>query len=211
MTLTVDEHPLLDLRVFVTEFVNPIGKTKTPKQILNWISREKQAPVVADVPVKPAVRDLLRYGGYKPTGRGKPASEYLRQALEKGSLGTINLPVDACNVVSLHSGLPISVVDLDQVQDPLRISIAPEGSEYQFNASGQSIKLDGLLCLFDAIGPCANGVKDSQRTKTSATSVKTMSIIWGTKQLPGHSEQTEQWYRQLLESANAKTSDVVQK
>src|SRR6185436_10395363 len=31
-----------------------------------------------------AVSDLLRRGGYKPTGRGKPASEYLAQAAARG-------------------------------------------------------------------------------------------------------------------------------
>src|SRR4051812_34943377 len=35
-------------------------------------------------PVKTAVRDLLRVGGYKPAGRGKPASEYLAQSAERG-------------------------------------------------------------------------------------------------------------------------------
>ena len=33
------------------------------------------------------------------------------------------------------------------------------------HASGQAIDVSGLLCLFDAEGPCANGVKDSQRFK----------------------------------------------
>ncbi len=206
--LTVDEHPLLDLRVFISEFRKPIGELTTPFEILNWLSRENVAPVSMDETTKTKVRNLLRQGGYKPTGRGKPASEYLRQAVEKGILAAINLPVDACNAVSLQSGLPISVVDLDLVKRPLRISIAPEESEYVFNAIGQTIKLDGLLCLFDALGPCANGVKDSQRTKTSGTTTRTMSIIWGTIELPAHSEKTMKWYRTLLESAGATTIDV---
>ncbi|MBL8945926.1 MAG: hypothetical protein JNK45_22370, partial [Myxococcales bacterium] len=31
----------------------------------------------SDEAVRTAVRKLLRHGGYKPSGRGKPASEYL--------------------------------------------------------------------------------------------------------------------------------------
>ena len=58
------------------------------------------------------VRNLLRHGGFKPSGRSKPASEYLISAVEKGRLGSINAAVDCCNVASLHSGLPISVVDV---------------------------------------------------------------------------------------------------
>jgi DNA/RNA-binding domain of Phe-tRNA-synthetase-like protein len=97
--------------------------------------------------VRVAVRDLLRHGGYSPTGRGKPASEYLVRAASEGALRSINLAVDACNAVSLHSGFPISVVDLARAREPFRIGIAPPGASYVFNASGQTIDLAGLLCL----------------------------------------------------------------
>ena len=204
--ISIDKHPLLDIRAFVTEFPQPIGQLETPSQLLKFLSLDEIAPVSVNESVKPIVRELLRQGGYKPTGRGKPASEYLRQAVEKGNLISINLPVDACNAVSLHSGLPISVVDLDRVKQPLCISIATENSEYVFNATGQTIKLDGLLCLFDAEGPCANGVKDSQRTKTSDSTTRTLSIVWGTKELEGRSDKTVKWYRSLLEEAGATTS-----
>ena len=207
-TVIVDEHPLLDAKIFVTEFPQPIGELSTPESLLNLLSLDAAVPVSADDSVKPKVRDLLRHGGYKPTGRGKPASEYLRQAIEKGILSPINLPVDICNIVSLHSGLPISVVDLDQVKLPLRIGIAPQDTEYVFNATGQTIKLDGLLCLFDDAGPCANGVKDSQRTKTSNQTTRTMSVVWGTSELPGHSEKAEDWYSEMLIQTGAATSRV---
>ena len=195
----------------MTEFAQPIGELKTPESVLE--SLRLQSPAI-EVPsgldysneVKPVVRDLLRHGGYKPTGRGKPASEYLRQAVEKQTLSPINLPVDVCNIVSLHSGLPISVVDLDRVEKPLRIGLAPPDSDYVFNATGQTIKLDGLLCLFDAAGPCANGVKDSQRTKTSARTIRTLSVVWGTSQLVGRTTIAADWYREILANLGAATN-----
>jgi DNA/RNA-binding domain of Phe-tRNA-synthetase-like protein len=96
--------------------------------------------------------------------------------------------------------LPISLVDLDSVKGPLRVAIADQGSSYVFNPSGQTIDIGGLLCLFDTDGPCANAVKDSQRTKTSGTTTRTLSIIWGTLALPGRSEQVQTWYQKLLSS-----------
>src|SRR6185503_4009822 len=135
------------------------------------------------------VRDLLRQHGYKPTGRGKPASEFLVGAASDAPLARINLAVDACNGVSLHSGLPISVVDLDRAREPLSIRVAEAGASYVFNASGQTIDLEGLLCLFDAEGPCANAVKDAQRTKTHGGTRRTLSIVWGTNALPGRAAQ----------------------
>ena len=119
-----------------------------------------------DEAIRLDVRDMLRHGGYKPTGRGKPASEYLLKLADKG-LMSINLAVDACNVVSLHSGLPISVVDLDRTEGALRIAVVEGDQRYVFNASGQEIRLEGLLCLHDENGPCANAVKDSERTKNT--------------------------------------------
>jgi DNA/RNA-binding domain of Phe-tRNA-synthetase-like protein len=156
--------------------------------------------------VREAVRALLRHGGFKPTGRSKPASEYLLKAVRDGMLSSINLAVDACNVVSLHSGLPISVVDLDRAREPLRVGIASAGSSYVFNASGQVMDLGGLLVLFDAEGPCANAVKDAQRTKTDASTRRTLSVIWGTTALPGRAEATAKWYRGLLEERGAATN-----
>ena len=188
---------------FEATFPAPLSASPSPEWLVALLKPEASAPLSADDAVRGAVRDLLRHGGYKPTGRGKPASEYLVRAAGDGSLGSINAAVDVCNAVSLHSGLPISVVDLDRAKAPFRVGVAPEGATYVFNASGQSIDLAGLLCLFDAEGPCANAVKDSQRTKTQGDTRRTLTVLWGTKALPGRTERAFSWYRELLERLGA--------
>ena len=166
--LSIEPHPLLDLYAFITQFPDPIGSLKSPPELLAFFQPEAsiEVPFASSDSIRKDVRNLLRHGGFKPTGRNKPASEYLIKAVDQQLLTSINVAVDSCNAVSLHSGLPISVVDADKVTEPLSVGVAPEGSEYVFNATGQVLKLDGLLCLFDNEGPCANAVKDSQRTKT---------------------------------------------
>jgi DNA/RNA-binding domain of Phe-tRNA-synthetase-like protein len=206
--LTVEPHPMLDLRAFVTVFPRPLGETPSPPDVAALLVEGAAAPLQSDDAVREAVRALLRHGGFKPTGRSKPASEYLLKAVRERLLSPINLAVDVCNVVSYHSGLPISVVDLDRAREPLRVGVAPAGSSYVFNASGQAIDLGGLLCLFDADGPCANAVKDAQRTKTGAETRRTLSLIWGTTALPGRAEKAEAWYRELLEKHGAASSNV---
>jgi DNA/RNA-binding domain of Phe-tRNA-synthetase-like protein len=206
--LTIDPHPLLDLRAFVTEFPRPLGGTPSPPELLALLSADAAAPLQSEDTVREAVRALLRHGGFKPTGRSKPASEYLLKAVRDRLLTPINLAVDACNAVSLHSGLPISVVDLDRARPPLRVGLAPAGASYVFNAAGQVIDLGGLLCLFDAEGPCANAVKDAQRTKTGQETRRTLSLLWGTLVLPGRAAQAEQWYRALLGQQGATTADA---
>jgi DNA/RNA-binding domain of Phe-tRNA-synthetase-like protein len=221
--LTIASHPLLEAAAFETTFPAPLGELAPSDAIRALLtmgasppnprsgllaSVEAPAPLRSDESVRAAVRDLLRHGGYKPTGRGKPSSEYLIRAVSEGALGSINGAVDACNAVSLHSGLPISVVDLDRASPPLSIDIAPPGARYVFNASGQEIDLGGLLCLNDADGPCANAVKDAQRTKTSAATRRTLSVLWGTRALPGLASVAAAWYRSLLEAMGATTKPV---
>ena len=205
--LTLDPHPLLVARAFVTRFPVALGESVVPEWLHGLHSDAADAPVKRTEELRGAVRDLLRHGGYKPTGRGKPSSEYLVRAATEGGLPRINLAVDACNAVSLHSGLPISVVDLDRTRAPLRIGLAGNES-YVFNASGQTIDIEGLLNLFDADGPCANAVKDAQRTKTSPGTLRTLSIVWGVVEFEPHVERTTSWYRELLERAGAATEPM---
>lgn len=206
--LTIDPHPLLDALAFTTTFPGPLSSLPSPEWLTAFLKPDASAPLSSDDAVRGVVRDLLRHGGYKPTGRGKPASEYLVRAAGDGSLGSINAAVDACNAASLHSGLPISVVDLDRAKPPFRIGIAPGGSEYVFNASGQTIDLSGLLCLFDAEGPCANAVKDAQRTKTNVDTRRTLTVVWGAKALGDRTARTFAWYRELLERLGATVERV---
>ncbi|MBL4846812.1 MAG: hypothetical protein JKY65_14935 [Planctomycetes bacterium] len=201
--MIVDEHPLLDLGAIQATFPAPLGELPSPPELLALLSLEAESPFERGDEVKAAVRDLFRHGGYKPTGRGKPSPEYLIKAVGDGRLGTINLAVDVCNVASLHSGLPVSMVDLGRTQGAIRIGLAPPETQYVFNTGGQTIKFAGLVCVSDEAGPCANGVKDSQRTKTDEGSTQTLSLIWGTKTLPGRTRQMVAWYSELLETHGA--------
>jgi DNA/RNA-binding domain of Phe-tRNA-synthetase-like protein len=208
MILTVQPHPLLELRAFITDFPEPLSNIPSSPELLALLSLDAEAPMSSSDAVRLAVRDLLRHGGFKPTGRSKPASEYLIKAAGQGKLSSINVAVDACNAVSLHSGMPISVIDLDLASAPFEVKLASQGDSYVFNQSGQTIDVGGLLCLFDADGPCGNAVKDSQRTKTRAETRRTLSLIWGTNQLPGRAAQAEAWYTKLLREHGARVEAV---
>jgi DNA/RNA-binding domain of Phe-tRNA-synthetase-like protein len=208
MNLRVISHPSLVLRAFRTDFPEPLAALATPGYVLELLSGRATAPVSVPDGLAAAIRQMLRWGGFKPSGRSKPSSEYLVSAVSAGRLPSINLAVDVCNAVSLCSGFPISVVDLDQLQPPLHVAIATAGQRYVFNASGQEIDLEGLLCLYDALGPCANAVKDAQRVKTSATTRSTLSLIWGCRQYAEQLAQADTWYQQLLSETGARLTGV---
>lgn len=137
-----------------------------------------------DESVKSAVRALLRWGGHKPSGRGRPASESLAKAVEDGRWPSISPLVDCCNALSLQSGLPISVLDAGKLQAPLEIRIGQPEEEYVFNPSGQVLSLKGLLLLADASGPTGGPVKDAQRSKVDPSTDSYLIIVWGSSATP---------------------------
>lgn len=198
MNLEIEPHDRLLVGSFVSEV--PAGGGESPDWVRALLEpASPAAPMQSNDEVRAAVRDVLRLHGYKPTGRGKPASEYLLRGVSP-----INLIVDIANAVSLHSGLPISVVDLEKTVGALRIGVAPEGTSYVFNLGGQEIDVAGLPCLFDANGACANAVRDAQRTKTDGSTKRTLSIVWGAKALGTRTDETVAWYQSLLARATGR-------
>ncbi len=202
--LAVAPHPLLAPVAWRSRFSAPLGEAPSPAWLTALLAADAATPLPApDDALRASVRDLLRHGGYKPTGRGKPASEYLLRAAQEGALRSINAAVDLGNVLSLHSGFPLSVVDLARTEPPLSVRIAEPGARYVFNASGQSIELNGLLCLCDASGPCANAVKDSERTKTNAATRETLTLLWGVRGQEARLESAYTFARTLCERLQA--------
>ncbi|HUQ02377.1 MAG TPA: hypothetical protein VM261_07760 [Kofleriaceae bacterium] len=196
VAISVAPHPLLEAGAFVTRLAAPLGELAWTPDTAGDLGAAPPSLTVGD-DVKAAVRALLRHGGYKPSGRGKPASEYLAAAAAEGRFPAVNPAVDVCNHVSLHSGLPVSVIDLDLATAPLALVVCPAGTTYVFNPSGQTIDASGLCALTDAGGPCGTPVKDAQRTKTSAATRTLLSIVWGTRALEGRTASTTRWYRAL--------------
>ncbi len=131
---------------------------------------------------KAAVRGMLRFGKYKPSGRSKPSSEYLLAAALEGSFPLVSCPVDVNNAVSLEWGFPASIFDLALCGPELLLRRGRTGESYVFNASGQSIDLEDLVCVCRRAGsawePCGNPVKDAMATKVSAASRDVAAVIY---------------------------------
>jgi DNA/RNA-binding domain of Phe-tRNA-synthetase-like protein len=215
VVLAVVAYPGLCMRALTASWPAELGAMPAPPWLLALLAMDGAAPMRPDEHVRRASRDLLRRHGYRPTGRGKPSAEYLAAAATAGRLASINVAVDAGNAVSLHSGVPISIVDLDQCRPPLRVDVPGAGSEYVFNQSGQRIEVGGLLSLFDRDGPCANAVKDAQRTKTGASTRRVLALLWGATvdgQSPAEGEsradRAASWLAELLVRLGAALAPV---
>lgn len=133
------------------------------------------------------VRNLLRHGNYRPTGRAKPASEYLLRVAAEGQVPRINVLADLNNLVSLRTLLPISIVDLDRArEDTFRVRHGRPGEQYVFNPSGQVLDLEDLVLVatWNEDRAIATPVKDCQATKTDAGTTRALAVIYG----PGNLE-----------------------
>jgi len=197
--------PDFAVRAVLALLPRPLGELQAPGDAAAEVAAMRRGAGI-DAALRTAVRDVLRQRGYRPTGRGKPSSEYLANAAAEGRWPSVNAVVDAGNLASLRHGLPISVVDADLARAPWTVRCGADGERYVFNSSGQEIELGGLPCLCDRDGPCANAVKDSQRTKTSAATKRVLAIVWGSSRpdadLP---ERTLQDLERRLQALGAET------
>lgn len=164
------EHPGLTVGLITVAGISlALAAPKLDDQIADTLTRRAAGEQPPDS-LRAAVRDMLRFGGFKPTGRSKPASEYLAAAADRGEFPRINNVVDVANDVSLASGLPISLLDADlALQDApgLVIRFGLPDERYVFNRAGHEIDLEGLVCAARASGPCiGNAVKDALEAKT---------------------------------------------
>jgi DNA/RNA-binding domain of Phe-tRNA-synthetase-like protein len=144
---------------------------------------------------KAAVRDMLRFGKYKPAGRAKPSSEYLLAAALEGDFPLVNGPVDANNAVSLEWGYPASVFDAEKTGRELFLRRGLPGESYIFNPSGQAIELEDLIVVCrrrkgravapsgdpvasDGWEPCGNPVKDAMATKVFEGARDVVAVVY---------------------------------
>lgn len=129
------------------------------------------------------VRQLLRFGKFKASGRSKPAQEYLAGCVARdGKLPTINGPVDLLNAVSLEVNLPISLLSLAKCSRRLHVARGKAGESYVFNSAGQTLDLTDLITTFDGscepARPVGTPIKDSLAGKIESTDRDLVAIIY---------------------------------
>lgn len=151
-----------------------------------------------------AVRQLLKLGGFSPSGRNRPAHELLvRDLKERGGFHHINNVVDVNNVVSLEALLPISIFDTAKLAPTVTVRIGEPGEGYVFNQSGQW--LDVKRCITCCSGeppgePVGTPVKDSMATKVFEGANGFLGIIYST---------TEGWSGSELAAASQRFSELL--
>ena len=160
-------------------------------EYLTIIEKEVQPMISADFiypdNMQKGIRSLLKAYGFHPSGRNRPASEFLAKDLQmRGCFNAINNAVDINNHISLLSHLPISILDREKTGDKLFIRVGLEGESYPFNREGHELSLKDLLIIAGGEHdntPMGSPVKDSQATKVFESTRKLVGIIYASQNL----------------------------
>jgi DNA/RNA-binding domain of Phe-tRNA-synthetase-like protein len=188
MPITFSTRVARDDLAFGVVVLAPLATTDTPsalREALGELAKQRRDSPLPDKEEqrRRASRDVLRNGSYKPTGRGKPASEYLLRAAREDQLPSINGPVDANNLISLLYMVPVSVWDLDRAGgECFAIRLGTAGERYVFNSAGQELELLDLVCGVaegsERNAPIVTPVKDSLATKIHAQTERVAGLIY---------------------------------
>ncbi len=186
--------PELPLHIEVLEIEQVVVSASSVK--LNLWSNEvtaaalEKAQTPAAEKLRTAVRQMLKHGKFKASGRSKPAQEYLlRCAQEDGALPRINGPVDVLNTCSLFGGLPISLLSIARSSRNLLVRYGRADEGYIFNSSGQVLDVEDLVVTCDATRepsvPVGSPIKDSMVGKIEAADTELVAVIYAPKSPEG--------------------------
>jgi len=180
---TLDPSPVLPALIWA-EGIEPPRPTEAAPDFLRQILARVEAQGEESIPAnrRARVRRILRHGHYQPSGRGRPASEFLLRAALENAFPLVNGPVDVNNAISLASGLPGSIFDADLSGPHLLLRRGLPGESYVFNPAGQAIDLEDLLVVCRRGGadwqPCGNAVKDAMVTKVRASTQRVVAVLY---------------------------------
>ncbi|MBE0634438.1 hypothetical protein IH601_00365 [Candidatus Bipolaricaulota bacterium] len=185
--LEIDESlfpcPAVLALIWAEDIRQPEASSQPPAFLAQALSAaQDKGEDAVSIEVRQRVRKMLRHGKYKPSGRSKPASEFLLQAALGETFPLVNPPVDVNNAISLESGFPGSIFDTDLSGNHMLLRRGLPGEAYVFNPSGQLIDLQDLLLVCressDGWEPCGNPVKDAMITKISASTQNVIAVLY---------------------------------
>ncbi len=99
-------------------------------EVLEKLKKEVRVDDLREHPVVRAYRDFYWRIGIDPT-KQRPSGEALVRRAIRGSIPRINNVVDAGNIASMETFVPIGLYDLDRVRGELKLRFANEGEIFR--------------------------------------------------------------------------------
>jgi DNA/RNA-binding domain of Phe-tRNA-synthetase-like protein len=152
-----------------------------------------------DNPVVRAYRDFYWRLGIDPTKTRPSGEALLRRVLHGGELPTISTAVDAYNLASMKTTIPISGFDMDTLSPPFNVRFAEEGEPFIGIGMDKPVALKGnMLVLADTKRVlCIYPHRDANQTKITEKTRNVLLVAYGA---PGiTAQQLEEAVRTALD------------
>ncbi|HVP24073.1 MAG TPA: phenylalanine--tRNA ligase beta subunit-related protein [Conexivisphaerales archaeon] len=129
-----------------------------------------------DDPIISAYRSFYWRIGIDPT-KQRPASEALiRRILQGGSIPSVNYIVDAGNIASVRTHIPIGLYDFDRLKGPLKLSMSKGGEAFR-DITGKEWTTVEEVVLRDDVGVLhLFPHRDCERTKITSDSKRVLIL-----------------------------------
>jgi DNA/RNA-binding domain of Phe-tRNA-synthetase-like protein len=144
-----------------------------------------------------ATRAAYKALGKDPARYRGSAEALLRRIIAGKGLPKINVVVDAINLLSVESRLPVCLFDLAQVSGEVAFRAGRAGETYK-GIGKYALNLEGLPVFSDDLGPFGSPTSDSERTMVTAETRRILLVVISF----GGAENLERWgarARELLE------------
>jgi DNA/RNA-binding domain of Phe-tRNA-synthetase-like protein len=141
-----------------------------------------------------ATRAAYKALGKDPARYRGSAEALLRRVIAGKGLPRINSVVDAINLVSVESRLPVGLYDLEHVQGDI-VFRAGRASETYKGIGKYDLNLEGLPVFCDAAGPHGSPTSDSERTMVTLATKQVIAIIISF----GGADGLERWAERMSE------------
>ncbi|MCY0867715.1 MAG: phenylalanine--tRNA ligase beta subunit-related protein [Desulfurococcus sp.] len=155
---------------------------------INYLKRALSLNTLREDPRVRAYRDFYWRIGVDPT-KTRPSSEALVRRILRGEFPRVNPVVDAGNIASARSMVPIGMYDLEAVSLPLALRLTRGYESFKPIGGGEERLPQGIPVVIDAKGRVIHVYphRDSAETSIKASTSKALIIAAG---VPGIRSET---------------------
>lgn len=131
---------------------------------------------VLESPQVEAVRRAYKALGKDPARYRGSAEALLRRIVAGKGFPQINVVVDAINLVSVESRLPVGLYDAAHVSGGVVFRAGRAGETYK-GIGKYDLNLEGLPLFADDVGPHGSATSDSERTMVTSQTTSILAIV----------------------------------
>ncbi len=147
---------------------------------------------VLESPQVETARKAFKALGKDPARYRGSAEALLRRVVAGKGVPQVNAVVDAINLVSVESRLPVGLYDLGHVVGEIVFRTGVAGETYK-GIGKYDLNLEGLPLFADTAGPHGSATSDSERTMVTAATKEVLAVIVSF----GGAENVDRWSQRL--------------